>query len=75
MRAVSYRDLNLNLIRHRKILDTRVERAVREVCDYRRRDPLSADYRLCSNASWAKARLQITQAYVQAAQLARRYRR
>ena len=33
MRLVSFRDLNLNLIAHRKILDDRVGNAVTDVCD------------------------------------------
>jgi UrcA family protein len=70
VRRVSYRDLNLNLIAHRKILDGRVARAVRDVCDYRVQESTAPDYRLCANGAWARARPQITRAYVRAAELA-----
>jgi UrcA family protein len=70
VKRVSYRGLNLNLIAHRKILDERVGRAVRDVCDYNIKERLGSDYRLCADHAWAGARPQITQAYVRAAELA-----
>lgn len=70
MHLVSYRDLNLNLIAHRKILDDRVGNAVREVCSIGAGNLQSPDYRLCANQAWAGARPQIIRAYVRAAQLA-----
>ena len=70
MHLVSYRDLNLNLIAHRKILDERVGNAVREVCSVGAGNRQSPDYRLCANQAWAGARPQITRAYVRAAELA-----
>lgn len=70
VRRVSYRDLNLNRIAHRKILDDRVGRAVRKVCDYRVQESTAPDYRLCADSAWASARPQITRAYVRAAELA-----
>ena len=74
MQLVSYRDLNLNLIAHRKVLNTRVERAVRKVCDLKQvKDELGAGFRACSDAAWAGARPQVNRAYVQAARMA--YRR
>jgi UrcA family protein len=70
MQMVSHRDLNLNLIAHRKILDQRVGNAVREVCSVGAGNRQSTDYRMCANQAWAGARPQITRAYVRAAQLA-----
>ena len=70
MRLVSYSDLNLNLIAHRKVLDSRVNHAVREVCEYQPRDITMSGYRKCADAAWAGATPQITRAYVRAAQLA-----
>ncbi|MCL6741237.1 UrcA family protein [Sphingomonas sp. RB56-2] len=70
MRMVSYRDLNLNIIAHRKILDERVERAVRQVCDFQGKDNLAKDYHMCADRAWGGARPQITRAYVQASRLA-----
>lgn len=70
MQLVSHRDLNLNLIAHRKILDERVGNAVREVCSVGAGNRQSPDYRNCANQAWAGARPQITRAYVRAAQLA-----
>lgn len=70
MRLVSYRDLNLNIIANRKILDERVGRAVRQVCNFEGKDYLAKDYRLCADGAWAGARPQITRAYVQASRLA-----
>lgn len=76
MRLVTYRDLNLNLIAHRKILDQRVSQAVRNVCHYRSRDELNEEYRTCADRSWAGARPQIAQAYAAASRMAYyRYRR
>ena len=70
MRLVSYRDLNLNIIAHRKILDERVTRAVRQVCEFEGKDNLAKDYHICADRAWAGARPQITRAYVQASRLA-----
>ena len=70
MRMVSYRDLNLNLIAHRKILDERVGNAVREVCSIGSGNLQSPDYRKCNDRAWAGARPQIIRAHVRAAQLA-----
>lgn len=71
LQRVSYRDLNLNLIAHRKILDLRVARAVRKVCDSKDLlDERAPGFRACADAAWAGARPQITRAYVRAAQLA-----
>lgn len=70
MRLMSYGDLNLNLIAHRQILDSRVNHAVREVCDYQPRDIAMSGYRKCADIAWAGAWPQITRAYVRAAQLA-----
>ena len=70
IRMVSYRDLNLNIIAHRKILGERVERAVRRVCDFRGKDNLAKDYQICADRAWAGAQPQITRAYVQASRLA-----
>src|SRR5262245_32867492 len=76
MRLVSYRDLNLNFVAHRKILNDRVNRAVHEVCDFTTRGAIDTDYRACASDSWSRAWPQISRAYVQAAQLAYyRYRR
>ena len=69
VRMVSYRDLDLNYLAHRQILN-RVGRAVRQVCDFSARGPFDWDYRACASDSWAGARPQIARAYVQAAQLA-----
>ena len=70
MRLVSFRDLNLNLIAHRKILDDRVARAVRAVCEQEPRDIVRWEYQNCTDVAWAGARPQIVQARVRAAQLA-----
>lgn len=70
MRMVSYRDLNLNLIAHRKILDERVGNAVREVCNIGSGNLQSPDYRKCNDQAWAGAKPQIVRAYVRAARLA-----
>jgi UrcA family protein len=70
MRLVSFRDLNLNLIAHRKILDDRVARAVRAVCEHEPKDIANWEYKNCADAAWAGATPQIIQARVRAAQLA-----
>ena len=70
MRLVSFRDLNLNLIAHRKILDDRVARAVRAVCEHKAQDIARWEYQECADAAWAGATPQIVQARVRAAQLA-----
>jgi UrcA family protein len=71
MRLVSFRDLNLNLIAHRKILDDRVARAVRAVCEHEPRwDIARKEYQDCADAAWAGATPQIVRARVRAAQLA-----
>ena len=70
MRLVSYADLNLNRIAHRKVLDRRIGRAVEAVCEYKHKDVDAMEYRECADAAWAGARPQIVQAYVRAAQLA-----
>ncbi len=75
MRLVSYGDLNLNLIAHRKILDSRINHAVREVCEFKPRDTDMGGYQKCADAAWAGAQSQITRAYVHAARLAYGYRR
>jgi len=76
IRMVSYRDLNLNFVEHRKILNNRVGRAVRQVCEFSARGAFDADYTACASNSWRGARPQIARAYVQEAQLAYyRYRR
>jgi len=67
---VSYRDLNLRYIAHLNILNDRVERAVRKVCEFGPRDNMDASYRKCADASWAGARPQIHRAYLQANRLA-----
>lgn len=69
---VSYRDLNLRLIAHLNILNERVGRAVRQVCDFEPRDNMSDSYRDCSNAAWAGARPQIHMAYLRAIRFASR---
>jgi UrcA family protein len=70
---VSYGDLNLRLIAHLDILNDRVGRAVRRVCDFEPRDPLMSEgYRDCADLAWASARPQIHRAYLQANRLATR---
>lgn len=69
---VSYRDLNLRYIAHLNILNERVDRAVRHVCDFQPRDIMAADYRKCADSSWARARPQIHLAYLRANRLAAR---
>jgi UrcA family protein len=75
MRLVSYGDLNLNLMAHRKILDSRINHAVREVCEFKPRDTDRGGYQKCADLAWAGAQPQMTRAYVQAARLAYGYRR
>ena len=70
IRVVSYRDLDLNFIEHRRILNNRVGRAVRQVCKFSARGPFDADYTACASASWGGARPQIARAYLESAQLA-----
>ena len=68
---VSYRDLNLRYIAHLNTLNDRVERAVRDVCELADvRDTLDAAYRKCAEASLARARPQMHQAYLRANRLA-----
>ena len=76
VRMVSYRDLDLNYLPHRQVLNNRVGRAVRQVCDFSARGLFDADYPTCARYSWGGARPQIARAYAQAAQQAYyRYRR
>lgn len=70
MQMVPHRDLNLRLISNLNILNDRVGRAVRNVCDFEGRDNLDAGYRKCAEAAWAGARPQIHRAYLQANRLA-----
>ena len=73
MQLVNFRDLNLRYIAHLNILNDRVGRAVRDVCDYEPRDvvlSMSDSYRNCANAAWAGARPQIHRAYLRANRLA-----
>ena len=72
MEMVAYGDLNLRLIAHLNILNDRVGRAVRHVCDFEPRDNLNSGYRNCSDAAWAGARPQMHRAYLQANRLAYR---
>lgn len=69
---VSYRDLNLRYIAHLNILNKRVERAVRNVCDFEPGERLTGieSYRNCAAISWAGARPQIHRAYLRANRLA-----
>ncbi len=67
---VSHRDLNLRYIAHLNILNERVEKAVRNVCEFQPRDNLDAGYRKCAEASWAGARPQVHRAYLRANRLA-----
>ena len=67
---VSYRDLNLRYIAHLKILNDRVERAVRKVCEFQGRDNLDAGYRQCAEASLAGAKPQVHRAYLRANRIA-----
>lgn len=68
--TVSYRDLDLRLIAHLNILNQRVERAVRRVCDFEPRDHMSDSYKRCADSSWAGARPQMHMAYLRANRLA-----
>jgi UrcA family protein len=73
VQRVSYRDLDLRYIANLNILNDRVERAVRKVCDLEStRDVLNESYRNCEQASLARARPQIHRAYLQANRLAYR---
>lgn len=71
---VSYRDLNLRYIAHLNILNERVERAVRRVCDFEPRDRMgmSDSYKSCADGAWAGARPQMHMAYLRANRLASR---
>ena len=71
---VSYRDLNLRYIAHLNILNERVGRAVRNVCDFVPRDRLTdtESYNKCATTAWAGARPQIHRAYLRANRLAER---
>ena len=70
MELVSYRDLNLRYIAHLEILNDRVGRAVRHVCDFQPRDNMNSGYRKCSDSAWTGARPQIHRAYLRANRLA-----
>jgi len=72
MELVSYRDLNLRYIAHLNILNERVGRAVRQVCDFDPRDNLinGESYKNCANSAWAGARPQIHRAYLRTNRLA-----
>jgi UrcA family protein len=73
MRMVPFRDLNLRRIADLNILNERVERAVRDVCDFEsRRDRLTEteSYTRCANAAWAGAHPQVHRAYLRANRLA-----
>ena len=72
MEMVSYRDLNLRLIAHLDILNDRVGRAVRRVCEFEPRDYLSESYKKCADGAWAGARPQMHMAYLRANRLALR---
>ena len=69
---VSYRDLDLRLIAHLNILNERVERAVRKVCDFEIGDRAKESYRKCADGAWAGARPQMHAAYLRANRLASR---
>jgi UrcA family protein len=70
MQMVSYGDLNLRLIAHLNILNDRVGRAVRQVCEFEPRDNMNSGYRNCADRAWAGARPQIHRAYLRANHLA-----
>lgn len=70
MELVSYRDLNLRYIAHLEILNDRVGRAVRNVCDFEPREAIYSGYRKCADSAWAGARPQIHAAYLRANRLA-----
>jgi UrcA family protein len=75
LRLVSYRDLDLNFMADREVLIRRVDRAVRDVCDFEPGDSRSRSYHDCADRAWARADPQIAVAYAQAAQLAYYYPR
>src|SRR5262245_12498793 len=54
MRLVSFRDLNLNYLAHRQILNNRVGRAVRQVCEFSARGAFDSDYTACASDSWSR---------------------
>jgi UrcA family protein len=71
IQLVSYRDLNLRYVAHLEILNDRVARAVRKVCNFDPSDRLVADgHRNCVNLAWAGARPQMQRAYLHANRLA-----
>ena len=70
MELVSYRDLDLRYIANLNILNDRVGRAVRKVCDFEPRDNMDEGYRKCSESAWAGARPQMHRAYLRANHLA-----
>jgi UrcA family protein len=72
MEVVHFRDLNLRYVAHLNILNQRVERAVRNVCDFEPRDMARASFRDCADAAWAGARPQMHRAYLRANRLASR---
>lgn len=69
---VSFRDLNLRYIAHLNILNKRVERAVRNVCDFEPGTIVKSSYKDCADAAWASARPQMHMAYLRANRLASR---
>ena len=72
LERVSIRDLDLRLIAHLNILNERVERAVRHVCDFEIGDRMKESYRKCADGAWAGARPQMHMAYLRANRLASR---
>jgi UrcA family protein len=73
MELVSHRDLDLRYISQLNILNQRVGRAVRHVCqEHQPRDNMTPDYRDCVSAAWAGARPQMHRAYLHANRLASR---
>lgn len=72
LQRVSYSDLDLRFIAHLNILNERVERAVRRVCDFEIGDRMKESYRNCAAGAWAGARPQMHMAYLRANRLASR---
>ena len=71
VQLVSYRDLNLRYVANLEILNDRVGRAVRKVCDFDPNDRLgTGEYRKCAALAWAGARPQMQMAYLRANRLA-----
>ena len=64
---VSYRDLNLTMASHQKVLNGRVGRAVTSVCE-----PMdfSPQFLMCKSKAWGGARPQISLAIERARQIA-----